>query len=69
VLSLAAILLGLAVVGGTAGETACLWIFLVPLVTISAARTLRRMAPGTLPWVVGLQLALIITMKARQDFF
>lgn len=69
VLSLAAILLGLAVVGGTAGETARLWIFLVPLVTISAARTLRRMAPGSLPWVVGLQLALIIAMKARQDFF
>ncbi|SVD00158.1 uncharacterized protein METZ01_LOCUS353012, partial [marine metagenome] len=31
--------------------------------------TLRRMAPGSLPWVVGLQLVLIVVMKARQDFF
>ena len=69
VMSLAAILLGLVVVGGTAGETARLWIFLVPLATISAARTLRRMAPGSLPWVVGLQFVLIVVMKARQDFF
>ena len=68
-MSLAAILLGLVVVGGTAGETARLWIFLVPLATISAARTLRRMAPGSLSWVVGLQLVLIVVMKARQDFF
>ena len=69
VMSLAAILLGLVVVVGTAGETARLWIFLVPLATISAARTLRRMAPDSLPWVVGLQLVLIVVMKARQDFF
>jgi hypothetical protein len=67
--SLAAILLALIVVGGTAGETARLWIFLLPLVTVSAARSLRHLAPGSLQWVIGLQLALTVVMKARQDFF
>ncbi len=68
VLSLAVILMGLSIAGGSAGETARLWLFLLPLVAVAGARTLRRMAPGSVVWIVALQFVLSLVMKARQDF-
>ena len=64
---------GLALFGRTAGETARLWIFLLPLVLVAAAQCLARMvAPvreRAVVLVVVLQLVTVVVLKRCQDFF
>lgn len=71
-LSLLAILAALALGGTTAAESARLWLFLVPLVTVAAARSLQRWAPENLRTATGVVVALqwgtVIVLKYCQDF-
>ena len=64
---------GLALFGRTAGETARLWIFLLPLVLVAAAQPLARMAAPVreraVVLVVALQLVTAVVLKHCQDFF
>ncbi len=64
---------GLALFGRTAGETARLWLFLLPLVLVVAAQFLARMAPPgrerAVALVVVLQLLVVLVLKRGQDFF
>lgn len=64
---------GLALFGRTAGETARLWIFLLPLVLVAAAGPLARLAPPVreraVVLVVVLQLLTTVVLKRCQDFF
>ncbi|MCC7263185.1 MAG: hypothetical protein IT369_11770 [Candidatus Latescibacteria bacterium] len=64
---------GLALFGRTAGETARLWLFLLPLPLVVAAQGLARLDParrqqGVL-LVVLLQLLAVAVLKRCQDFF
>lgn len=72
-LALVGVLAGLALFGRTAGETARLWIFLVPLVVGTAAGPLGRLEEGLRVKAVGLvvvlQLVTILVLKRFQDFF
>jgi hypothetical protein len=66
-------LAGLAVLGTTAGESARLWIFLVPLVAVCAARQLHRLPEAirsrALAAVLLLQGGTTLVIKRCQDFF
>lgn len=63
----------LALFGRTAGETARLWIFLLPLVLVAAAQTLGKLAAPlrerAVALVVILQLVTVVVLKRCQDFF
>ena len=72
VLALGVVMVGLTLFGHTAGETARLWIFLIPFVCFSGARCLATMkADSTLPVsaVITLQLGTVMIIKSFQDFF
>ena len=72
VLALGVVMVGLALFGHTAGETARLWIFLIPFVCFSGARCLVTMkADSMLPVlsVITLQLGTVMIIKSFQDFF
>jgi hypothetical protein len=64
---------GLALLGRTAGETARLWLFALPLVLVAAAGPLARLAPPAreraVALVVALQLLTAVVLKRCQDFF
>lgn len=64
---------GLALFGRTAGETARLWIFLLPLVLMTATGPLARLAPPAREraavLVVVLQVLTAVVLKRCQDFF
>lgn len=71
-LALAAVLGALAWAGGTKGETARLWLFLVPVVCLLAAHQLATrwgaIKPRLIWAVVLLQLGTVYFVKVRQDF-
>lgn len=63
----------LLVFGRTVGETGRLWLFLAPLVAFGAGVALSRLKPhgllsGTVV-MIGLQMAVLLTLKRHQDFF
>ena len=70
--SLLFILLVLGMAGKTAAESGRLWLCLVPLVLLSAARHLHRICGKQVEWaamVLALsQFVSIVVLKTRQDF-
>ncbi|MGD2109051.1 MAG: hypothetical protein PVI86_06630 [Phycisphaerae bacterium] len=67
------LLAGMAWFGGSVGETARLWVFMIPAVTLSVVYGLARLGIGTqsvVPLVVAVsQLAWVVVLKAKQDFW